>query len=176
MKHMLLVSYHSVCSLISHLMSFSSWLVVWLLRNCHETVDRFQPTRGRSGPSVTARTCCVHYVACWKILRRGSVLLYRTQEHTSNWTWRSCIRLMVMRWKNFWKSHQCCIMRWKRVRPVLVTSRVMTEMPRLLSTSPPRFACLKNDSVFVVLWVIVTAAIKRLLLLLCSDPYLCPYL
>jgi len=77
-KIKLYMSLHSISSLTFYLMAFSSWLLFWLLRNCYETVDRFQPTKRsrRAGPSATAHTCYMYFVTYWKILRRGFDLIY----------------------------------------------------------------------------------------------------
>jgi len=75
--------------------------------------------------------------------------LNRTHEHTSSWTWRSCIRLMVMLWKNCWRSRRCCTTRWRWVGLVLVTSRATTEMFHLLSTLHLRFSCFNTTSLLL---------------------------
>ena len=69
------MSIHSVGSLISYLMAFSSRLLVLLFRNCHEIVDQFH--RGRAGPSATAHTC---------IMSRSEKFLHEALLWNGIWT------------------------------------------------------------------------------------------
>ena len=65
------MSIHSVSSLISYLMAFSSWRLVGLSKNYGLTAQQlswYSWHRERA----TDHTCYMHYVTWWKILRRGS--------------------------------------------------------------------------------------------------------
>jgi len=65
------MSIHSVSSLISYLMAFSSWRLVGLSKNFGLTAQKLSWNSWHR-ERATVHTSYMHYVMWWKILRRGS--------------------------------------------------------------------------------------------------------
>ena len=80
------MSIHSITSLTSNLVNFSSRLLVRLLRNYHETVDRFQQTQ-RSPGSICDSSFLLHVL--YHIVKNSSTKLCATTNIGSCLDWNS---------------------------------------------------------------------------------------